>query len=346
MEEPVKRLIPLAAVTTLLVAAPGAPAAVDLDGGSTRLTLNSGTAAALGELGVTVRPTGPARARGARVTFPISTGTIDPATAAGTIQHRGGLRLSGGGNAITLRDYAVRVGRRITLTARVGGARVAILALTGRPRVRRDGFGTVVSGLTARLTQAAARALNQTFGVHAFSRGLPLGGIRVSAEPSQAEWQSTGATALALDAGTVAALTGLGVTPGVIEPATIAGTSASFPITGGIADLDLSGGDVTHAGGISLSAGATVVRLEAFDIRLGATPQLFASVNGGAEKIAVADLDVSAATPAVAGRQVTVGNVGVRLTQGAADALNAAFGTTALTAGLALGVATVQASAR
>ena len=105
-------------------------------------------------------------------------------------------------------------------------------------------------------------------------------------------------------------------------------------------------GDVTHAGGISLTAGGTVVRLEAFDIRLGAAPQLFASVDGSTDKIAIADLDLRAATPAVDGRRVTVGNVAVRLSQGAADALNSAFGITAIAAGLPLGVATVQASAR
>lgn len=341
-----KRLIPLGAAAALLVAAPDASAAVGLAGGATQLTLDKATAAAIDSLGVRVQPTGRARARGARVTFPITGGAIDPATAAGTIDHAGGLRLSGHGRAIVLRDYRVRVGTRIRLSARVGGARVPILVLTGRPAVRRDGFGTVVTGLSAKLTAPAAQALNRTFGVHAFARGATLGRVRVAAVPSQAEWRPAGATALALDAGTLEALTALGVAPGVVEPATLTGTTASFPITGGRAGLDLGAGDVTHAGGISLTAGGTVVRLEAFDIRLGAAPQLFASVNGSTQKVAIADLDLRAATPAVDGRRVTVGNVAVRLTQGAADALNTAFGITAIAAGLPLGVATVQASAR
>jgi len=341
-----KRLIPVGTAAALLIAAPSASGAVDLAGGSTRLALDEDTAAALGSLGVRVRPTGAAEARGTRVTFPISGGAIDPATAAGRIEHRGGLRLAGGGRSITLRDYTVRVGRSIRLSARVGGARVPVLTLTGRPRVTRDGFATTVSGLTARLTAPAAAALNRTFGVHAFAEGAVLGRVRVAAQAAEAEWRATGATALAIDAGTLQALTGLGVAPGVIEPATLAGTTASFPIAGGKTALDLSAGVVRHAGGISLTAGGTVVSLEAFDLRLGAAPQLFAAVNGATPKVAIADLDLAAASPAASGRRVTVGNVAVRLTQGAADALNAAFGTTAIAAGLPLGIATLQAAAR
>jgi hypothetical protein len=334
----VKRLIPLGAAAAALALAPSASAAVDLDGRATTLTLSKGTAAALTSLGVEVAPTGAARAEGRRVTFPISGGAIDPRTAAGRIEHRGGLRLSAGGKSITLRDYVVRVGKRIRLSAEVGGDRVTILNLTGTPRVARRGFNMQVRGLTARLTRPAAQALNRTFGVHAFTRGLALGGVRVAAVPSEIELRRTGATSVALDAGTVQALVGLGVTPGIIGPATLEGTTAAFPITGGGVSLDFGGGHVGHSGGISLTAGSTVVRLERFDIRLGATPQLFASVNGGSPKVAILDLDLSAPAVEVSGRRITVGNVPLKLTQGAADALNAAFGTSALSAGLVLGV--------
>ena len=303
-------------------------------------------AAALSSLGVTVAPTGSARAEGRRVTFRIIDGEIDPRTAAGTIDHGGGLRLSAGGKSITLSDYVVRVGKRIRLSAEVGGDRVTILNLTGTPRVSRRGFGTEVRGLTARLTKAAAQALNSTFGVHAFRKGLALGRIRVSAVPSEAELRKTGATTVALDAGTLQAIVGLGVTPGIIGPATLEGTTAVFPITGGKVSLDLGGGHVSHSGGISLTAGATVVRLENFDIRLGETPQLFAAINGGSPKVAILDLDLSGPAVDVSGRTITVGNVPLKLTQGAADALNAAFGTAALSAGLVLGVASSQVTAR
>ena len=343
-----KRLIPLAAAAALLATAPAANAAVGLSGGSTQVTLNKGTAQALSSLGVSVTPTGRARANGTRVTFPITGGSIDPATAAGTIRHRGGLRFRGHGKSITLKDYNVSVGNRIRLSARVGNARVTVLNLTGTPKVTRAGFNTNVSGLTAELTTAAAKALNATFGVHAFRKGIKLGRVKVAAQFDATELLATGQTGLAIDPGTLQALTSLGIAPGVIAPATLtaATVTANFPITGGRAKLDLSSGVIRHSGGISLTKGATVVALTDFDIRLGSAPQLFASLNGGATKVAIIDLDLTGVTPAVSGRTITLDGVTAKLTQGAADALNGAFATTAFTAGLVLGKAKVEATGK
>jgi hypothetical protein len=337
----VKRLIPLAALGAVLAVAPAAQAAVDLSGGTTRLTLDRGTAKALGTLGVKVAPTGAATAQGRHVRFPISGGSIDPATAAGRIAHRGGLRLSAGGKRIVLKNYVVKVGKKITLSAQVGGARVTILKLTGKPKVSRSGFGTNVSGLTAKLNRTAAKALNATFGVKAFRAGIPLGKVRVQAEPSQTELLAQGATALTIDPAALQVLVSQGIAPGVIAPATLSGTTASFPITGGLAALDLSAVTVTHSGGLSLTKGATVVQLTDFDIR---APQLFASLNGSADKVAI--LDLSGGQPAVAGRNITLSGVVAKLTQGAADALNGAFGTTAFAGGLTIGTATVSATGK
>ena len=237
------------------------------------------------------------------------------------------------------------IGRKIMLSARVGGGRVHLLELTGA-RVSRSGFNTDVGRLRARLTQKAASALNATFGVRAFKKGLRLGTASVRARTDEADILARSATSLAIDAGALQALTSLGIAPGVIAPATLEGTTARFPIAGGQVKLDLSSGTIRHRGGISLTRDATVVRLEAFDIRLGSSPQLFASINGGASKAAILDLDLTGVTPAVDGRTVTLAGVTARLTQGAADALNAAFATTGFSAGLVLGRATVVAEGR
>ena len=330
----------------LLVAAPSAQAAVELSGGTTRLTLDRGTAGALASLGVKVRPTGRAAAQGRHVRFPISGGAIDPASAAGRIEHRGGLRLSGGGRSITLKNYVVRVGKRITLSARVGKQRVGVLDLTGTPKVTRSGFGTNVSGLTARLNRTAARTLNAVFGVDAFRKGAKLGTVKLTAKPSETELLAQGATSLAIDPAALQAIVSLGIAPGVIGPATLAGTTASFPITGGSAALDLSAAEIGHSGGISLTKGATVVNLTDFDIRVGATAQLFAAINGGAAKVAILDLDLAALQPTISGRSIQLAGIVAKLTQGAADALNAAFGTTAFAGGLTLGTATVNATGK
>jgi hypothetical protein len=332
----VKRLIPLVAVGLMLAVAPAAQAAVDLSGGQTRLTLNKGTAKALSSLGVRVSTTGNAKARGRHVQFPINGGAIDPATAAGRIRHSGGLRFAAGGTRVTLKNYVVKVGGRITLSAKVGKGRVKILNLTGTPRVSRSGFGTNVRGLTAKLNRTAATTLNTVFGVKAFTAGLPLGKVVVKAQPSQT------------DAATVGTLGSLGVTPGVVGPATLdaATLTASFPITGGKANLDLSAASITHSGGISLTAGATVVNLTDFDIVVGASGvRLLATVTGAAGKVPIADLALGGA-PSIAGRTITLSGVAVKLSAEAAGALNAAFGTTALAAGIPLGTATVTATGK
>lgn len=329
-----------------LALAPAASADVGLSGGATTLELSSSTAEALGSLGVTVAPAGRGRPVRGGVRFPISGGSIDPRTAAGRIDHRGGLRLSAGGRRITLSDPRVAVGRKIMLSARVGSGRVHVLELAGRARVTRSGFNTNVSGLRARLSAKAATALNGTFGVTAFRRGLTLGTVSVRSRTDETELAATGSTSVAIDPGTLSAIVGFGITPGVVGPATLAGTTASFPITGGRAQLDLGAGTVAHAGGLSLAKGATTVALTDFDVVLGARPQLLASINGATEKVAILDVDLTGATPAVEGRRITLAGATLRLTQGAADALNAAFASAGFSAGLVLGKATVTATGR
>lgn len=329
-----------------LAGAPAASADVSLSGGSTTLKLSKPTAKALKSLGVKVAPTGRARVTPAGVRFPITGGRIDPATAAGRIDHRGGLRLSARGTRVVLKDYRVSVGKKITLSAKVGGARVGILRLTGKPKVTRSGFDTNVRGLKAELTRPAVKALNAAFGVKAFEKGLRLGKVAVRSKTDQTELSPTGATALTIGPAALQALTSQGITPAVVSPATLSGTTASFPITGGRADLDLGGGSVRHSGGISLAKGATVVTLTDFDVRLGAAPQLFATLNGAGDKVAILDLDLSAAMPSVSGRAITVSGVVAKLTQGAADALNQAFATSAFSGGLVLGSAEVKATGR
>ena len=67
------------------------------------------------------------------------------------------------------------------------------------------------------------------FGVKAFKAGLPLGKVVVKAQPSQTELLAQGSTALALDASTLGALASLGVTPGIIGPATLVGHDRELP---------------------------------------------------------------------------------------------------------------------
>ncbi len=336
-------------LTGLALAASAAPAhaaTVGLAGGATSLKLTPKTASVLHHLGVQVSPTGAARVRGRAVAFPITGGRIDPATAAGVIRHRGGLRLKAGHVSVNLSRFVVRTTKPSSVSAKVnGGKRLrAFVPVLGRARITRNGLATTVRRVDLHLSTPAARALNRAFGVHAFRGRLKLGTVVIKAKPSQVAFKG-GATSLTLDPAAAAALSSLGVTPGVSAPATAnPDGSLSFPITGGRVNLKSLAGSITHSGGITLTAGSlpsgvTVVSLADFTINTR-TKQLTATINGGA-RAAILDLDLSAPAVAVKGRRVTVGNVGASLTQGAADALNGAFGVTAFTAGLKLGTATV-----
>src|SRR5512144_1406524 len=91
------------------VAAPAASAAtVPVASGVTNLHLNAATAGVLTDAGLAVAPVGPAKASGLRVSFPVTGGAIDPATAVGRVAHSGGLAFSSHGSTVRLTNFVVR----------------------------------------------------------------------------------------------------------------------------------------------------------------------------------------------------------------------------------------------
>lgn len=346
---PIRRHLGIAVAALAAGAAIAAPAAsaaqVGVQGGVTNLHLDRATAAALGDLGLTVAPVGPAKAAGTRVSFPITGGSIDPATAAGRVNHSGGLAFSAHGTTVRVTNFIVRTDRsKPVLTAAVGNARVPLLDLdTSDAVVLRRGSGGVATWVVrvdATLTRVGASALNAAFGSD-LPAGVRIGRVDLRAQPSQVALKG-GTTTLALDPGTAAALTSLGVTPSVIAPGTAGASGLDFPITGGRLKVGTFAGRIPHSGGIALAAGATRVELTNFQINVSATPNLTAQVNGTSTRIPLA-LDLSSARTGVSKRTAVVRDAGVALSPEAAAALNQAFGTTALTAGLPLGVADVRA---
>ncbi|PZS25495.1 MAG: hypothetical protein DLM58_22380 [Pseudonocardiales bacterium] len=163
-------------------------------------------------------------------------------------------------------------------------------------------------------------------------------------------------TSVKLDAGFVKAITGLGLAPGVVGGAKLdaATGTVSFPITGGNVTVYKKGevkpyvkGSIKHDGsGLSLKAGPTTVQLENFDIDPGSHSTLYGdvSVNG---KVAVKhaplfDLDGSTLKPlTTSGNTATLTGTRVLISSAAADLLNKTFKTTAVKAGLVVGVATI-----
>ncbi|MFN8160738.1 MAG: hypothetical protein U0R52_06810 [Solirubrobacterales bacterium] len=148
-----------------------------------------------------------------------------------------------------------------------------------------------------------------------------------------------GATSLVVDPGTLDAFGSLGVSPGAVSPGRLDGATYRFPITNPLGNA-IRTGVVRHAGGISLSAGATTVKLTDFDIKLR-DRLLYGKVNG-AGPVALLDLDYSGAGLRPRWGGIAVGPVGTTLTAGAADALNAAFGVSAFSDDTVIGKATIS----
>lgn len=156
-----------------------------------------------------------------------------------------------------------------------------------------------------------------------------------------AQARTFGATTLKLDPAAAQALTGLGVSVAPIAPAgATSGGELAFPITNRLPNV-LFTGMIRHSGGIALTAGATTVKLENFNID-PLRRQLTAEVGGA--RVPILKLDFSRARLAFCRGSLQLGPVGGSLTDVAAGALNQAFGLPAGTvpAGLKLGDATVR----
>lgn len=339
------RALLLASLATLALAAPAsATSTVKLSGGSTTLSLEPSTAAALQSLGVSAAPIDPASAGADGIAFPVTGGKLKLSTLRGHIAHSGGLSLTAGSTRVELTEFDIDLDSTPDLEVRANGRHLDAFDLDlGAATVTRDAVGAQASGVIVKLSREGAKALNRAFGVSAFSGGLTIGTATVKLSFAQIRFID-GATTLTLDPGTAAALTGLGVS---LSPQGVAtaneGGSISFPISGGRVDAATLAGAISHRGGITLRAGKVAVTVRRFVID---TTDATLTALIGDDRIELATLDLSGAAPVIDGQQVTVAGVPVALSATAAAALNQVFGTTALTAGLPLGTATIVGIAR
>jgi len=156
---------------------------VAIRGGATTLALDAGAGAALASLGVAPGVIGPATAGADGLRFPITGGTVDPTTLFGQVRHSGGISLTRGSTVVRLRDFVIDLDESPSLSARLGHRRVDILRLdiAGVAPVA-EGATVTLGGIEARLTAAAAGALNRAFGTRAFTEGLLLGTATVRAQ--------------------------------------------------------------------------------------------------------------------------------------------------------------------
>ncbi len=153
----------------------------------------------------------------------------------------------------------------------------------------------------------------------------------------------SGSTTLELDAATTAALTGagFGVTPAV--PATMTGTTLSFPITKGRVHFNKGkkkklNGYVNHSGGITFTKGAVAVTAADLRIQLSSRKKVRVFAQIGSERVRLLDLkDVVVADGKISANAL--------LAEAAASKLNTAFAVTLFTPGLPMGKVTVTPGA-
>lgn len=184
------RSLALAATLALTAGHAAAAPTVNTIGGDTRVTLSSTFLGALDSLGVTASPSFPASIRNGNARFPIPTGEIDAASYKGEIVHDGGLNLRAGALTVNISSFVIdTTGSAPVLTGLVKAndslvGRIALfdLVLGSAPQVQPFGrYGSLrINDVAVTLNAEAAGALNDAFGVTAFTAGIPIGTARVN----------------------------------------------------------------------------------------------------------------------------------------------------------------------
>lgn len=152
-----------------------------LNGKKTVLTLNEGVVSVLEQNQVAVAPVEPAAPEGAGIRFPITGGTVNAETLAGTIAHAGGLTFNVAGETLEVTDFVADTKSGV-LSATAGAAELPILSLdlSGVKKSTRGG-AIVATGITTALTGYGAAAMNAILDVKIFKEGLALGELTVTA---------------------------------------------------------------------------------------------------------------------------------------------------------------------
>jgi len=168
-----------------------------------------------------------------------------------------------------------------------------------------------------------------------------------SADPTAVFYGSR--TSVELSTELVSALTSLKVTPSAVFPGFLRQGVATFPISIGELDFANAKGEVLHFGGLRLATSTTQVELTQFAID---TTGASGAVLTGLVKVnrnVVGRLPLFSVTlPAVSlplppSRSLVLSGVALRLTDTAAQALNASFDVKAFAAGIPIGTARVVA---
>jgi hypothetical protein len=233
-------------------------------------------------------------------------------------------------------------------------------------RIMRTATKSITALLSAGLVVAAMAGCAQSSTGSSDSSGAgssSSASASSSATPTPALMTSVGgkSTAITLDAGFVAALTSLKLTPGVIGSATLSKAGVlTFPITGGnVTYYDPATkvrpyvqGELDHTGsGLSLTAGGKKVELKDFVIDPGNNSHVSGDVYLNGKSVVkganLFRLDGSTLNPVTKdGDAYVLEGTTVYVSDDAAALLNKTFGTTAVTGQLKVGIAKLTVTAK
>lgn len=180
-----------AVVAAALVSVPvAAAAAVPLGAGETKLVLAAGVEKTLRLEGVVVKPLGPAKLKGHRLTLPLGSGSFDPTAGQASFAYEGGFKLVAGKRVAAVRGLKLDTSSG-SVSAIVAGRRLRLARPAG-PQLEREGFDAHLEAKGLRLTGAAAAAINRALGLpRIFRAGRSLGALDGLAEPSEVDVSGT-----------------------------------------------------------------------------------------------------------------------------------------------------------
>jgi len=271
----------LAALVALLAFAPFAAATSDpLASGTTTISLNKGLVKKLKKYKVKVVKVSPATVKGRVVSLPVSGGSLDPITGAGTVEHSGGLKFKAGKKSAPVNTLVLDTTTG-SLTAKVAGKSMKFASVKGFT-VARNGFGANVNISALKLTGKAAKQLNKKLGFTGkkkkskgkskalkplFKGNQVLGSSTSETQPKTVAVLPAGNATLALSPSALQKLRNVGPhAPGeegpfAVKLSTVAPTSivsagppptVAFPIGGGSLAPNASAGILQTLGGLRL----------------------------------------------------------------------------------------------
>jgi len=160
---------------SLAVAAPALAASpsVRLSGGTTTLHVTSSASKALRAAGVTVSASKPAKRTGQVLVLPIRGGSVNPATGAASITHKGVVTFAKGRIAIPISNLTIDT-RRHTFAGTSHGTTLVLATATGG-KISLRGGSPRVTGVQLKATRVGALALDGAFQTRFFRAGTLLG---------------------------------------------------------------------------------------------------------------------------------------------------------------------------